>query len=490
MSPISLLQHQALGSIETAQKISRRVAQEVPAYKKFLADHQVSSQTKYDLLPFVDKTNYLKQYPFEELVGEDFAQTFNIFSSSGSSGRAFYWPQLKTSHSASEARLRQFLESTFAIHQRRTLVIVGLALGSWIGGDFLSWLLKSIAIDTSYPFATFSPGNKHDEIISILRSASPFVDQFILACCPSAIGHLILRAEQAGTPLPLEKMRYLTLGEPFPENLRTALEQNTQTPADETLMLSVYGSADTGVLGAESRASITLRKLALANSCIAEELGLDHVIPHFFHQADPDAYLETINGELCITKWQGIPLVRYNLHDNARLYHWPDIAARFPDWAQRYPELAPTLQQLSNMAPLALPGLIAITGRSDSCLILCGTNITESMFDEAVRTPDLAHILTGTYHAGIVLENGRQRLALTLEYHPYRGSSGELIDVIYPKLIQALGRVQPEFHDDWTNIYQTWDNDPEQRILKLDLVPWPAMSSNLEGKIKQRGVVA
>jgi hypothetical protein len=51
-----------------------------------------------------------------------------------------------------------------------------------------------------------------------------------------------------------------------------------------------------------------------------------------------------------------------------------------------------------------------------------------------------------------------------------------------------LGRAQPEFHDDWTSIYQTWDGDPANRILKLDLVPWPGMSNALEHAIKSRGV--
>ncbi|MCE0496910.1 MAG: hypothetical protein LV481_03040, partial [Methylacidiphilales bacterium] len=135
MSPItpSLLQP-ALGSIEIAQKIAERVTQQVSGYQKFLGQHQVLSDAKFDQLPLTDKAAYLKQFPLQELVGDDFTQTFNIFSSSGSSGRAFYWPQLKSSHRASEARLKQLLESVFAVHQRKTLAIVGLALGSWIGG--------------------------------------------------------------------------------------------------------------------------------------------------------------------------------------------------------------------------------------------------------------------------------------------------------------------------------------------------------------------
>jgi phenylacetate-CoA ligase len=479
-----------LGSTETAQNIAARAIQEVAGYQSFLAQRRSSNDTSFDSLPLTDKAEYLKAFQLEHLVGSDFEQTFHIFSSSGSSGRAFYWPQLKSSHAASAERLRQFLESTFGIHERKTLAVVGLALGSWIGGDHFSWLLKSVSINTPYPFAVFAPGNKHDEIISMLRSASRFVDQFILACCPSAIGHLILRAEQAGTPLPLEKMRYLVIGEPFPETLRTNLEVRAQLPPGEALMLSIYGSADTGVLGFESPASIALRKLAQAEPGIAEELGLGPVIPHFFHQADPEIFLETVKGELCITKWQGIPLVRYNLHDSALLYDWADIAARFPAWAVRYPALRPLLQRLGpSTFDLPARGLIAITGRADSCLILCGTNITETMFDQAVRAPELAPFLTGTYQASLLLEDGRQKLGLKLEYRAEQGNAANVIDAVYPRLVHALGQVQPEFRDDWASIYKTWDSDPAQRILKLELVPWPEMSRGLEGKIKQRGIV-
>jgi len=153
--------------METARRIAQRAAHQVPGYSRFLAQHRVSPDAEFGRLPLTDKASYIKQFPWQELVAEDLTQTFHIFSSSGSAGRAFCWPQLRSSHCASEARLRQFLESTLAIHQRPTLVVVGLALGSWIGGDLFSWLFKSVSINTPYPFAVFSPGNKHDEIIAI-----------------------------------------------------------------------------------------------------------------------------------------------------------------------------------------------------------------------------------------------------------------------------------------------------------------------------------
>ena len=87
-----------------------------------------------------------------------------------------------------------------------------------------------------------------------------------------------------------------------------------------------------------------------------------------------DVFVESVAGELHITRWQGIPLVRYNLHDAAALLSWRELLAALPPHVLGHH--AETLAQL--------PDVIAISGRADRCLILCGTNLSESMLD-AVR---------------------------------------------------------------------------------------------------------
>ena len=86
------------------------------------------------------------------------------------------------------------------------------------------------------------------------------------------------------------------------------------------------------------------------------------------------------------------------------------------------------------------------------------------------------------------MEKGRQRFGMTLEYRPEHGTPNHAAEIVYPLLISALGRAQPEFKDDWASIYQRWDADPEKRILKLNLIPWPEMSRSLEHEIKARGI--
>lgn len=449
----------------------------VPAYRAHWAS--AGEAGGWVGLPLLDKKNYLLTNPFADLLADDFADTFTIFSSSGSSGRAFYWPQLKEGQRDAATRLGQLLEGVFHIQERRTLAIIGLALGSWIGGEHFSWVLKSHAVAAPYPFAVFSPGNHHDEIITMIESAGRFADQIILFCCPSAIAHLRLRAEQSGRPLPLAKLRYVVIGEPFPESVRLGLNAAAGLPVGEPAMISIFGSADTGVLGFESPASAWLRGRCEQDAGLAAALGFGGVVPHLFHQADPATFLEVVDGELCVTKWQGVPLVRYNLHDAARLLDWRGLLQR----AVAHAPVDPTAARFAAGAA-ELPDVLAITGRADSCLLLCGTNLTESMLDAAVRAPELAEWLTGNYRARIILENGRQRLEFTLECQ-----AGVSVDraAIYPGLVAALGRAQPEFKDDWEKIYRRWDDEPALSILELKPVAWPALAEEA-GRIKQRGI--
>src|SRR5262249_35452120 len=138
--------------------------------------------------------------------------------------------------------------------------------------------------------------------------------------------------------------------------------------------------------------------------------------------------------------------------------------------------------------PLELPDLVAIGGRSDRCLILCGTNISEGMLDEAMKASDPALGLTGRYKAELRYDQGRQRLALKIERRAAAQPDAPTDRVIYNELVRTLGRVQPEFMDDWRNVYQRWDDDPKLRILQLEYVAWPELSQLEPERIKHSGL--
>jgi phenylacetate-CoA ligase len=109
------------------------------------------------------------------------------------------------------------------------------------------------------------------------------------------------------------------------------------------------------------------------------------------------------------------------------------------------------------------------------------------MLDEAIRAAPLSEWLTGMYKASILYDKNRQHLALDLEWRKTADMDRSSIDKVYASLVRELGRVQPEFLDDWRNVYRAWDGDSEKRILRINPVRWPGLSSRLDDGIKHRG---
>jgi phenylacetate-CoA ligase len=367
-----------------------------------------------------------------------------------------------------------------------TLAIVADSLGSWVGGDQISWLLKSASLRARYSFSVFAPGSKYTEIIDIITEVEPRVDQIILFLCPSDIRYLELVAESLGKTLPLSKLRYMLLGESISERVRMSVQARAGVPPQEPFMLSFYASADTGMLGIESPSSVALRKLLTLNEGLAAELGFSQPVPHLFHYCAPDAYLEIMDGELCVTRWQGIPIVRYNLHDRARLYRWRTLRGAVSKSNSIQTSDEP-LREVVRKSRTILPDLIAVEGRTDA-LILGGSNLTESMLDEVVRSTALESVLTGTYKARLGLRDSQQLLEFELELRPGVTLDAEAADRIYDELIQALCRVQSEFRNAWENVYRVFDRDPSRRILQLLWHPWPVLSREVEALPKRSSI--
>jgi phenylacetate-CoA ligase len=380
-----------------------------------------------------------------------------------------------------------FLETTYRIHERRTLAVVGLALGSWVGGDQYSWVLKNVALETPYPFAVISPGNRHEEIIDLINHQQHTVDQFLLVICPSHIGHLRLLAEALGQPLPLNRLRFLVVGEVFPEAFRRNLLRRSSPESGDSFMISLYGSADTGSLAVESPASISLRRLLEDDPALAERFGFRRPLPHLFHCTASDAYIETVSGELCVTRWQGIPLVRYNLHDRARLLAWKPLRQEVLQLADRDRVDAADLNHLHDA--WALPDLIALTGRSDDAILLGGTTITAAMLDDVMRRPALAELLTGAYRAAAPFEDDRQFLDLELELRPGLVVDTKQQETIGAEVVLGLCQTNPEFASDWEAVYRAGNDDPSRRFLRFRTVSWPSLSDG-DGQLTKRPILS
>lgn len=475
-----------IGSLEAAQKCIDDAVAKIPAYQKFLSSEGKTGKEPFFELPYTSKDSYLKKFPYEELLPTPLCNNVSIFSSSGSSGKKpFYWVYLK--EQLLDTRAKGYLENLFAIDKKKTLFIVGLSLGSWVGGDPMSFTIKTLALTADYPVTVITPGTNLDEIITVINDFGKFFDQLILLTSPTVLAHVILMAEHEKKELHLPKMRYVLFEEGFTEDFRIALQKKANVPETEPLAYSLYASADTFAIGLESPGSIALRKLCFHNRSFADSIGIEPDLPHFFHVTAKNALIESKGDELCVTRWQGVPLMRYNLRDRAYLYSW----AKVQEAVKEYKFTSPDDQKFAAIigaCPSQLPDLVIVFGRADSCINLGGTKIYEYLMDDVIRSAELSPYLTGLYNAKLAFEGIHSYVDMVVEIKENVKESPELIGKIEDLIEMKLADLNQEFRNDYEKLYKNRAKMMGLKSVKLRTVCWPALSSKAETTIKIRGI--
>jgi phenylacetate-CoA ligase len=481
------------GSESVARSVAERFYNGAPAYRRLIDStlHKLGKsgyhELAWDELPILTKDNFYAANPWREYVPKDsYRDIYSILRSSGTtsadgSGRGFFWPQLRSRDIALGQELQARLIETFQLDVRKTLVIIGLSLGSWAGGEQFSFIFKSLALQNGLPLVVFSPGNQHAEILELIDAVHQEFDQILIALCPSAIFYLEKLAEQMRRTFPLEKTAFLVTGEPFPEDLRLDWARRVRREAHEPAILSVYGSADTGILGAESAALIRVRQFLHARPEVARELDFAWAsIPNLYHLQHEGAFYEVVDGDLVITRWQGIPLARYNLKDQVQIYSWPALCRTLASADLGSAGL------WSELADQPHPAVISVAGRSHGCLFLCGSNIFESMLESVFLRSDLRDLSTGAFCAWTELDAGRQVLCWQVELKEGRGEPNEQATrQLHDQLVRLLGQEQPEFADDYERFYRPFEQSGFQ-IFRFLFTPAPRLSDMRRQAIKRR----
>ncbi|MBX7066641.1 MAG: hypothetical protein K1X28_05370 [Parachlamydiales bacterium] len=475
-----------LGSLEGAKNTIAQAIEKIPAYRKFLEKEGKTGQESFHELPCTSKKTYLLQFPYEELLPDPVSSNAAVFASSGSSGKKpFYWVYKKESLFETLSGLP--VEAMFSLDKKKTLVIDALSLGTWVGGDYISFVAKTIALKAQYPMTALTTGTNLDEIVGLIDNFGKYYDQILLVTSPTVFSHVMLTAEHEKISLPFQKMTYIFTEEGFSEDFRIALQKKTQVPETTFLAYSLFASADTDLLGMESPFSVALRKLCFHNHKFADDLGIEPDFPHFFHNANQHVYIESVGDELWITKWQGIPLLRYNLHDRIYLYSW----SKAQEFVKQYPFSSPLEKQLAGIiaaAPPNLPDMITVFGRADSAINLGGTKIYEYVFDEIIRSAELSQYLTGLYKAKLAFDGFYSYIEMLVELKENIKPSKETIGKIEDLIEFKLAYINPEFRSDYEKLYKPRIASIGLKAIKVKTVPWPELSSKAETTIKIRGI--
>jgi phenylacetate-CoA ligase len=385
----------------------RGVAEDVPAYARFLADRGVDPGGVHDLeafarVPATTKADYQRAFPMPELCRGGSLSGADFFAlSSGSTGEPTPWPRFVSDEVGTAYRFEQVLRDAFRADEIPTLGVVCFALGSWVGGLYTTFACRHVAAK-GYPLTLVTPGSNKAEILRAVRALGPHFRQVVLFGYPPFLKDVI----DAGVADGLEWSRYsprlVTAGEVFSEAWRTLVCERLggQDPTFHTAAL--YGTADGGVLANETPLSIRVRRLLAEKPAVARELFGETRLPTLcqydpFHRyfECPPATGATADapGELLFSGDGGVPLVRYNMLDRGGVIPYESLLD-FAAVTGTDPFPTFTASERSRLRELPF---VFVFGRSNFALSFYGANLYPENVSVGLEVPALARFVTGKF---------------------------------------------------------------------------------------------
>jgi phenylacetate-CoA ligase len=304
-----------------AVELFHDVARTVPAYALFLAEQDIDPEDVHTFgdftrLPPINKANYHSQFPLRDLCrhGRLEANDF-VAVSSGSTGQPTFWPRFITDELAISRRFEQSFYDSFRADERRTLAVVCFALGTWVGGMFTTSCCRHLAA-RGYPIVVVSPGNNVAEILRVIERLAPEFDQTVLLGYPPFLKDVIDAGLAKGLNWSAYHPKLVMAGEVFSEEWRTLVGQRMGSAEPCFNSVSLYGTADAGVLGNETPLSVAIRRFLASHPNAARELFGESRLPTLVQYDPRSRFFEAIDGTLLFTGDNGIPLVRYHIADS------------------------------------------------------------------------------------------------------------------------------------------------------------------------------
>ena len=307
--------------------LAERVAARVPAYGRFLAEQGASTADSWLNLPLTNKVNYLLKHPLPDLCWDGSLHDCHLIGSSSGFSKtgSVYWPKRPEDESNYLALVEQTMIQCHGIDQRKTLIFICLAFGTWIGGMQLASVMRTLAASGRHPLTVATPGLNLSEAVEIYQQFGSRYDQVLWITNPSNASIIISLLAELKNPPPPASLYFPVVGEYFTETFREDVAKRTQHPTTEPFVLwTGYGSADTGDLGMETRETIQLRKFFHHHPKMSQQF-FGHGNTPMLLAPSAKSYLEVVDGNLVVTKDQLVPLVRYDTKDSGGLLQTADL---------------------------------------------------------------------------------------------------------------------------------------------------------------------
>lgn len=393
------------------------VAAGVPAYRRFLDAHGIAPagvQTLADFqrLPLLTRDNYLRPYPLAERCrGGSLAGLEIIAMSSGSTGEPTPWPRALVDELEIAARFEQVFHDNFEADRRSTLAVVCFPLGTWIGGMYTASCCRHLATK-GYSLVTVTPGNQKPEIYRVLATLAAGFEQVVLLGYPPFLKDVIDGGPAAGIDWHALRLGLVLAGEVVSEEWRALMTDRAGLTRPLFDVVSLYGTADAGVLGNETPLSAAIRGFLAREPERARALLGEARLPTLVQYDPCSRYFEVHERTLLFSGDNGVPLVRYHISDQGGIVGYEDMLAFCR--AGGFDPIAEVARH-GERGVHALP-FVYVFGRSHFAVSLHGANIFPEMVAIGLEQPEVSAQVTGKFVMEVVADTDQGReLRVTVE---------------------------------------------------------------------------
>ena len=431
-----------------------KAARRVPAYKDFLKknhiDHgKIRTFKDFQLVPPVNKKNYLRQYPLHNLAWNGTLNTPLVWTAtSGSTGQPFYFPRNHLLDEQYATIIESFLENGSYGGDRSTLVIVGFSMGVWIGGLITYCAYEIAARRNDRPISIFTPGINKKEIYNALRQLAPHFSQTILVGYAPFVKDILDGAKAEGINLKKLHLRLQFAAEAFTENFRDYLARAGHLKNVHLDTMNIYGSADIGAMGFETPLSILVKRLAVKErsrglfNTIFQDISRTPTLAQY----DPLAIaFESPGGEILLTGDNATPLVRYSIGDHGGAMSFRDVEQKFNDFGMslRGAIAHHGLKEYASELPF-----VFVYERADLSTTLYGLQVYPEHIREALIRPPIRKFLTGKLTMATKFdEKSDQYLEINLEMRPNTAMTKKAKEAAMKLIVNNLEKVNSEFRE-------------------------------------------
>ncbi|HVX48475.1 MAG TPA: hypothetical protein VHA05_03930 [Candidatus Saccharimonadales bacterium] len=307
------------------------MAARVPAYNDFLNSNGFDPKTvrtidDFQRVPLIDKDNYLRKYPLEQLCwdGNFDKNRWVISTTSGSTGEPFYFPRTDLQDELYAVTAELYLRENFQIQDKSTLYVNAFAMGAWIGGVFTYEAIHRVA-QKGYHLSTITPGIHKAEVVNSIRKLGAKFDQVIIGCYPPMLRDIIDMGIKEGLNWGDYNLGIVFSAEGFSEEFRDYIAERAQLNDIYKSTLNHYGTVDLGTMSHETPLSILLRRQGLENRELFKDLFGEITKQPTVTQFMPEMfYFENVGSQLVCSAYGGLPLVRYDLKDRGSVLSLSD----------------------------------------------------------------------------------------------------------------------------------------------------------------------